>query len=143
MRICIGSFIFIIAISSCTFGLNLEDYKIGAMDLDNAWKITAAFDYISELGDYWKSPKEFEFDGGGDCEDFAIYLMYLLGPESKLIIVYDDDYKHALVLWENEFLEPQIYKCKVKLNSNIKYTVSSYNRVMAFATKNGTKSIGE
>lgn len=36
------------------------------------------FKYIKEKEDYWKLPKEFERDGGGDCEDFAIYEYWLL-----------------------------------------------------------------
>jgi hypothetical protein len=36
---------------------------------------------------YWKSPREFENDGGGDYEDFATYLMYLLGEKSSMYVV--------------------------------------------------------
>jgi len=32
--------------------------------------------YISDKNDYWKTPKEFILEGGGDCEDWAIYWYY-------------------------------------------------------------------
>lgn len=36
------------------------------------------FNYIPDAPnrDYWKTPSEFSKDGGGDCEDFAIYAFY-------------------------------------------------------------------
>ena len=38
------------------------------------------FEYqLEELGeDYWKAPYETERDGGGDCEDLSIWLLYEL-----------------------------------------------------------------
>lgn len=41
-------------------------------------RINQHYEYITETGDYWKSPKEFEADGGGDCEDFAIFKYQVL-----------------------------------------------------------------
>jgi len=43
-------------------------------------RVNSYFKYIADEKDHWKTPSEFENDGGGDCEDFAIYKFYnLLG----------------------------------------------------------------
>ena len=55
-------------------------------DLDTAWKTVSAMKYIPEEENYWKSPKEFFEDGGGDCEDYSIskyYTLMELGVEEK------------------------------------------------------------
>ncbi len=31
------------------------------------------FKYFKDSADYWRTPNEFERDGGGDCEDWAIW----------------------------------------------------------------------
>ena len=36
------------------------------------------YTYIDEPVDYWKTPREFYADGGGDCEDYTIAKFYLL-----------------------------------------------------------------
>lgn len=36
------------------------------------------YKYISEKGDYWKTPIEFINDGGGDCEDFERFAIDVL-----------------------------------------------------------------
>ena len=63
----------LVVLSSCTFGLNPMGYEVKHGDLDSAWKHVASFEYQDDPKGYWKSPVEFERDGGGDCEDFAIW----------------------------------------------------------------------
>ena len=95
-----------IALSSCTFGLNPMGYQVKHGDLESSWKYVASFEYQDDPEGYWKSPMEFERDGGGDCEDFATDLMYYLGPESQLYIVklnWFDDY-HAIVYYNGRFI---------------------------------------
>lgn len=84
------------------------------MDLDTAWQITADFKGMKDTnGENWKTPAEFELDGGGDCEDFATYLLYLLGPESKArmaVIMYGKVFHAIVQLEDGTLIEPQIYK---------------------------------
>lgn len=85
------------------------------LDLKAAWRMAASFDYEKDpLLGYWKSPIEFETDGNGDCEDFATYLLYLLGPDSgaRMAVIKVPNYSrlHAVVqLKDGTIIEPQIY----------------------------------
>jgi len=68
------------------------------------------FGYQNDPSNEWKTPKEFYDDGGGDCEDFAIfcaYFMYIeLGIEANLII----QYNHALLeYWRDDGIQVWIY----------------------------------
>lgn len=57
------------------------------MDIDTFNKKTNLFfNYKSEATDYWKTPKEFEKDQCGDCEDFAIYKFYSLNMPKFLCV---------------------------------------------------------
>lgn len=101
----------LLASCSSPFGGNAEGYEVLETPLMDAWRATAAFRYQAEDGalDYWKSPREFERDGGGDCEDFAAYMIYLLGPKASMAIVRNKSGGlHAMVLWEGDLLEPQM-----------------------------------
>lgn len=53
--------------------------------------INTTFRYIPEDKDIWKIPEEFDKDGGGDCEDFAIAKYFMLTeyayPEQYMYIV--------------------------------------------------------
>lgn len=35
------------------------------------------FQYQQDDGDLWKTPEQFYFDGGGDCEDYAFFVAYV------------------------------------------------------------------
>lgn len=61
-------------------------------DVREAMMVANEFRYIADSQkDYWKTPKEFVRDGGGDCEDIAIWQMYYLlekgCPESQMELV--------------------------------------------------------
>jgi hypothetical protein len=95
---------------SCSpFGLNPLGYDVLHTDLDTAWQRVASMKYIPETGDYWKSPREFFRDGGGDCEDFAIALLYLLGEGEMYIYMDDRIGLHSIVKYKGFFYEPQDY----------------------------------
>lgn len=85
------------------------------IDIDTAWKSTSNFRGIPDPpGGYWKSPAEFVADGGGDCEDFSTYLLYLLGPDSgaKMVIIKIPGYRvfhAAIMLADDTIIEPQVY----------------------------------
>lgn len=128
------------------FGNNEMNYtsEPTCESLNVAWEITSNFNYIHESKEYWKSPKEFEADGGGDCEDFCIYLMYLLGEEANTSLVkikLEDGSFHGIVKYGELYIEPQIYRCYYipsKLNIIEEY---DYLFVMNYATNLGSKNI--
>lgn len=43
---------------------------------ENNRKINLAYEYIPENVNHWSTPEEFERNGGGDCEDFAIFKFF-------------------------------------------------------------------
>ncbi len=49
---------------------------LGTHIVENNRKINLAYEYIPEDIDFWSTPDEFEYNGGGDCEDFAIFKFY-------------------------------------------------------------------
>lgn len=72
------------------------------------------FKYIPDSIDTWKTPKEFVKDGGGDCEDFAIWEAFKLmeyGYKRKdisMLIGYDfNDDVHAIILIDGMIIEPR------------------------------------
>lgn len=130
-----------VVLSSCTFPINMQGYVeegLG-MNVDEAWKQTDAFAYIREDVNYWKSPMEFEADGGGDCEDFAVYMMYLLGNESMLVLVQGKTAVHALVWYDGQIMEPQIYGAYV--NNAVVVEWIAWSEAMGWATEGGRKSL--
>lgn len=81
-----------------------------SIELDEAWKQTASFEYIYNDPVNFKQPWQFERDGGGDCEDFALYLCWLLGDDATVIVIeYATGPCHAIVKYRGEYLEPQRY----------------------------------
>lgn len=48
------------------------------IEVERTMKESLLYKYISEKKDVWKSPDEFSNDGGGDCEDYAIWFMFRL-----------------------------------------------------------------
>lgn len=156
--------ILLVALSSCQspldayynrhkpFGGNELNYDPNMdVDLDRAWKYVSrnnsSFTYIYETDrtqDYWKSPIEFEADGGGDCEDFCVYLMYLLGENANTSLVYTKSPEgtyHALVKYKNIYLEAQWYGQYYYESDLVIITERSYTYVMNRATNLGSKSI--
>jgi hypothetical protein len=130
------------ACSQSPFGLNPLGYTEQHQTLITAWEHTASYTYIPESKNYWKSPKEFEADGGGDCEDFVVDLLYHLG-EGRLYIVRMNGSTtlHAVVEYRGGFLEAQVVGCYY---THADFTVLesySWTHVMQAVTKGGTKSI--
>ena len=108
------AFLAILSIVSCSpFGFNLEGYAKQESDFNSAWVKTSNYKYISE-GDaqYFKSPKQFESDGGGDCEDFTGHLMYYAGEGEAVFISYQKDGEtrcHCIMKYRGRYLEPQCF----------------------------------
>ena len=69
------------------------------------------FVYKSETVDRWSAPTELMRNGYGDCEDFAIFLMYYahrLGyPVMMIIVEQPDGGLHALCTINGKLFEPQ------------------------------------
>lgn len=134
-------YISILFFCSCSpFLLNTQGYEYLEMDLETAWRKTASFKYIEDDhgNSYLKSPRQFEKDGGGDCEDFSCYLMYLLGESSSMVII-KDEYLHAIVLYNDMYIEPQKYSiiyCEIDV-----YKSFTYEAIMSKSTINGTRII--
>jgi hypothetical protein len=134
--------ILVVLLGSCSpFGLNPMGYKVLYEDLDTAWKKVSSMKYINDPEKYWKSPQEFFSDGGGDCEDFATALMYLLGPDASIVIVGNNYPEHTIVYYKGFYIESQIYELYVQYSDiNILYTLS-YDSALFLATAYGVKSI--
>lgn len=135
-------YISILFACSCSpFFLNSEGYKENEMRLEDAWKIVSSYEYIEDEhgNSYLKSPKQFESDGGGDCEDFAAYMMYLLGKDSTMVIMIVGEEYHAIVFYNGFYLEPQVYS--IYYNDVNIYKVFNYDYVMQKATKYGSKDL--
>lgn len=134
-----------ILISACSpFGFNPMGYEVKHENLDEAWKKVASMKYTpeSQTDDYWKSPAEFFQDGGGDCEDFAIALVYLLGEDAKMVTIrVTSATVHAIVRYKNIWIEPQnytVYYDNIPPLSIVGYY--PYKILMLYATYGGSKN---
>ena len=69
------------------------------------------FVYKLEDSDHWSAPTELMRNGYGDCEDFAIFLMYYasrLGyPVTMIIVETTEGTYHALCTINGKLFEPQ------------------------------------
>lgn len=130
-------------ICSCSspFGINIMDYEELTGEEFSSWQKTASFSYLPEVKDYWKSPIEFESDGGGDCEDFSIYLVYLLGKEASVVSVKINGMYHSIVSYRGYYLEPQKVLRYYRKDAFTTLRVYSYAEAMRKATRYGTKEV--
>ena len=123
------------------FGNNRMGYEELNEPLFSSWRIVSSHKYIPDNNDYWKSPIEFERDGGGDCEDFAIALVYRLGQESSMVFIRTATNVHALVEWHNFYVDPQIFMSFYRVENIKIIRVYNYDDTMKEATRWGTKAI--
>lgn len=120
------------------------EYPYLEEELLSAWKICAAFTYYSDGNrDYWRSPKEFERDGGGDCDCFSAWLVYHLGKNASLAVVQMNGHEkyHAIVFYNGVYVEPQTY---LFFYGGYEFTLIrtySYDEVMMIATANYSKNV--
>lgn len=128
-------------VSCSPFGLNPMGYKVLHEDLDTAWKTVSSMQYQYDPDNYWKSPMEFFHDGGGDCEDFATALIYLLGKKAYMIITEDDSVRHAIVLYCGQYIDPQAYKVFYSRRELSIRSTWDYTEVLNYATSCGSKSL--
>jgi hypothetical protein len=140
MKLVLGLLLFTLLVScSGPFGFNPMGYDVNNMPLEEAWPRVAALEYIPDIdsGDVWKSPRETLRDGGGDCEDFAIYLMYLLGPDSIMEIVYNANDYHAIVEYHGLHIEPHMEGMFYTTTEFVLLCTYDYYYVMEYATNHG------
>lgn len=134
------SALFVMLIVSCSpFGINLEGYEKLNEPLEVAWPKSAALKYIPDTcaDDQWKSPHETIEDGGGDCEDIATYLIYLLGETSAAVEIYYHNSHHCIVLYNDCYLEPQSVGYYYNFSDFELIRVMSYKSVMKTTTSHG------
>jgi hypothetical protein len=139
---------------SFPFGLNRMGYVEQSLPLSDAWARTAKLAYIADSSAYWQSPAETKARGGGDCEDLATYLVYLLGPDSSLVVIKSGAVKHCIVEYEGRYLDaPDTEDCAAieyytleaggKLTQNgATWTISrviDYADAMRLSTDSGSK----
>jgi hypothetical protein len=136
---------FILFSCSSPFLINTEGYSAHGegMSLEEAWKKTSQFTYMeNDENNYWKSPHEFEADGGGDCEDFCIYLMYLTGRGTLInCTVFPRTTTHYVVYIDGKYIESIIYH---RIYSKSRLTIIdeiSWYDTMLRATLAGVKTI--
>lgn len=138
-------FVVAVVLMGCNgpFYTNEMGYEELSLSPDEAWAAMSDFVYIEEYGefDYIKSPREFERDGGGDCDDFAVYMCYLLGPESYTIWATDGERKHVFIEYKGEWLEPQITGMRWAKNRWEVLYRRGYYTTMEMATHDGTRRI--
>lgn len=132
----LGLFVLIGCTSKAQVPERLEDYPLSAENPITAWLDVSVKDLIPEPPgeDYWKSPREFEHDFGGDCEDFAIDLLYKIGPEATLVLLRDTTdpsgrTAHAVVRWHGHLWEPQYFGKAYRPGSV--YVLAEYSYVVA------------
>jgi predicted transglutaminase-like cysteine proteinase len=75
-------------------------------------KVNKSFVYIRDgISDTWRTPPQFVSNGGGDCEDFAVYKMSLLAKEGvplasmELVICFDKfsrEYHNVLRVFDGQ-----------------------------------------
>jgi hypothetical protein len=73
--------------------------------------ITYIPDTIHGSLDYWQTPYQTYVWRAGDCEDFALLMMYIIRAEiggwPELVLGVSDGVAHAWVFYEGEYYEPQ------------------------------------
>jgi hypothetical protein len=85
------------------------------------------FDYQDDPEGYWKSPIETINDKGGDCEDSAILVRYIiedlkLTDETSLVVMFSDKSGHAFNIVQNER--------GYAMFSNFRYYAVSFNSML-------------
>jgi hypothetical protein len=124
------------------FALNIRNYTYKEEALNKVWREVSSYRYIYDFGEYWESPMEFETRGGGDCEDFAIDLVYRLGDTASSVCIQNSDGGfHEIVKFNSRDLEPQRYGMYYeKKNLKILWEMS-YADTIGVATLWGIKSL--
>ncbi len=112
--------LFVLVLSSCNFFINEEDGFLLEYDIDNPtfdtpaqliYWASAFVTHERDYGEYWQSPGETWKWATGDCEDSAIFALYLLKKDFGLIgyavtgINKEDGTGHMWIEIEDEWYE--------------------------------------
>lgn len=141
MKYLFGALALLLVSCSDPFIFNIQGYEVMQQDLDTAWKTVSAMKYIDDPSGYLKSPQEFFADGGGDCEDFAAAMVYLLGETSYAVLIQVGSEKHTIVQYDAKLLDPQKYGKYYSLTEVEIIGIYSYTQVMIWATNYGIKQL--
>ena len=143
-------FLFVVVLAGCSYmDLSLPEEMTVAEILEEVGKIDYSYDWDSENPhlEYWQSPTETEELGTGDCEDFAIYFMYLanyyFGWEPELVLVklsglglhYYAEYDGIIYDWRYQF---KVGEHPIEHTEILRY---DYDYVMFWATMGGTRKL--
>ena len=92
-------------------------------------------EYKSEEKNYWQTPEESFQLKAGDCDDHAIFEMYLLkeklGVESEMVVINGQDGLHCVVLVDGKYRDSTNCQ-KIFFNPDI-HMVIPYGEVMWMA----------
>ena len=73
--------------------------------------ITGVDDVIHDIPEYWQSPDQTYTWRAGDCEDFAVLMMYLihveLGGWPQLAVGKCEGYSHGWIVYDGRWYEAQ------------------------------------
>ena len=124
--VCVFASVVLLASCEMPIGLDQVEYYTGlpydirepTIELDSLADITAFVNTLSYKSDpdnygkaeYWAAPQEFIDRGCGDCEDFAILVMYFadkIGYSTELVGIATVNGFHALVRLNGKLYEPQ------------------------------------
>jgi len=122
------------------FAFNIKGYAYNEENLYEAWAKVSSHKYFYDFGEYWSSPSEFEAKGGGDCEDFAIALVYKLGKNASSVCIRKPDGSfHEIVKYGDRFLEPQRFGMYYEKKDLKILWVMNYDETMSISTLWGAK----
>lgn len=124
------------------FAFNVRGYSYKEENLYDAWAKVSSSRYSWDFGEYWSSPAEFEAKGGGDCEDFAIALVYRLGKDASFVCTRktNGDF-HVIVKYKDLFLEPQRFGMYYEKKDLKILWVLDYDETMSISTLWGAKQV--
>lgn len=103
-----------ILFQGCAIAADDNPYRSPRMQFDEAWQDTARYSYIKDNGlEDWRTPEEFEGEGGGDCDCFCVHLIWELGGGSLVAVSTElpdgSTIRHAILEYGGEYIEPQTY----------------------------------
>lgn len=136
-------FLVLMWLSGCSWGY-LDPPMVPTNPVELCEWVAEEIEYKTDAPQYVQSPRETLDRGTGDCEDFAILYMWLLGREDAelVIVLVSDTAGHAVVELEGEWYDPSI-GWVFEIGRWRELDRMSYRDVMRQATEMWTKTFDE
>ena len=87
-----------------------NDISVQSFD-DTLYYVYKSVEYKDETFDYWQTPEQTYTLKNGDCEDFAIFTMWILWNklkiDSRLILIFKNGQGHAVIKVNGEYYDPR------------------------------------